>query len=120
MANFEALQGLLIRYVSLRIRNGEYTERQLARLIGTSQPQLHNVLKGARPLKQGLADALLRHFQIGLLDLLGKGDGAETRLSEEKPPDYADKPQRARILTTVSKKRAAWEERLPASRRRAG
>ena len=74
--NFEVLTGLLIRFVTFRIRNGDCTERQLARLIGTSQPQLHNVLKGARPLKQGLADALLKHFQIGLLDLVRECDPA--------------------------------------------
>ena len=118
--NFEALQGLLIRYVTLRIRNGEYTERQLARLVGTSQPQLHNVLKGARPLKQGLADALLRHFQIGLLDLLAQGDSAAhvTGFYDEKKKDYADKPPRARVISTP-RKPAAWEDRLPASKRRA-
>jgi transcriptional regulator with XRE-family HTH domain len=70
--NFEVVKGLLIRFVTLRIRNGDCTERQLARLVGVSQSQLHNVLKGVRPLKESLADALLKHFQIGLLDLLSE------------------------------------------------
>jgi hypothetical protein len=74
VVTFEVLKGLLIRSVTLRIRNGDCTERHLARLIGVSQPQLHNVLKGARPLKAKLADALLRHFQIELLDLLQEGE----------------------------------------------
>jgi hypothetical protein len=38
-------------------------------LIGVSQPQLHNVLKGARKLHLPLADALLDYFQISLFDL---------------------------------------------------
>src|SRR5271154_4947132 len=80
--NFEVLQGLVIRYVTLRIRNGDCTERQLARLVGISQPQLHNVLKGVRPLKQGLADALLKHFQIGVLDILQE---RETALDRDEP-----------------------------------
>jgi transcriptional regulator with XRE-family HTH domain len=72
--NFEVVGKRLLRYVSLRIRNGDRTERQLAKLVGVSQPQLHNVLKGARPLKRELADALLAHFQISLLDLVEPGD----------------------------------------------
>ncbi len=74
VVTFEVLKGLLIRSVRLRVRNGDCTERQLARLIGVSQPQLHNVLKGARPLKGKLADSLLRYFQIGLLELLQEAE----------------------------------------------
>jgi plasmid maintenance system antidote protein VapI len=80
VVTFEVLKGILIRSVKLRIRNGDCTERQLARLIGVSQPQLHNVLKGARPLKGKLADSLLKYFQIGLLDLLWE---AESQVAEK-------------------------------------
>src|SRR5208283_5839173 len=98
--NFEVLKGLLIRFVALRIRNGDCTERQLARLIGTSQPQLHNVLKGARRLKQGLADALLKHFQIGLLDLLEEVEPAvlEKGLYRKNQNDYHDHAERGRLM----------------------
>jgi plasmid maintenance system antidote protein VapI len=69
---FHDLQGRLIALVVTKIRNGEFTERCLARVLGVSQPQLHNVLKGARPLKPEFADRLLHHFQIGILDLVGR------------------------------------------------
>ncbi len=117
--NFEALKGFLLRYVRLRIRNGYYTERHLARLIGTSQPQLHNVLKGARPLKQGLADALLKHFQIGLLDLLRECEPAafEKGLFTEQRYDVTPGAERA-LLAAIepslnTRKAAAFEEQLP-------
>ena len=67
---FRDLQDRLISFVVTRIRNGEYTERRLARVLGVSQPQLHNVLKGVRPLKPLFADRLMRQFEIGILDLL--------------------------------------------------
>lgn len=68
--SFQELKGRLVTYVITRIRNGEFTERGLARVLGVSQPQLHNVLKGARPLKADFADRLLRQFDIGVLDLM--------------------------------------------------
>jgi hypothetical protein len=71
---FQELQGRLLSYVVRRIRNGEFTERGLARILGVSQPQLHNVLKGARPLRPEFADYLLHHFEIGVLDLVGAAE----------------------------------------------
>jgi hypothetical protein len=68
--NFSDLQRRLISFVVTKIRNGEFTERGLARMLGVSQPHLHNVLKGARPLKPQFADYLLEHFEIGILDLV--------------------------------------------------
>ena len=46
------------------IQNGELSERALAKLVGVSQPHLHNVLKGARSLHMPLADALLARYRI--------------------------------------------------------
>src|SRR5689334_21608337 len=66
---FRDLQDRLISFIVTKIRNGEFTERRLARVLGVSQPQLHNVLKGVRPLKPEFADCLLRQFDIGILDL---------------------------------------------------
>jgi hypothetical protein len=66
---FAELGSRLIQFVASRIRNGDYTERGLARILDVSQPQLHNVLKGARPLRPDLADHMLRYFQISVLDL---------------------------------------------------
>jgi plasmid maintenance system antidote protein VapI len=71
---FADFQQRLISFVVAKIRNGEFTERGLARVLGVSQPQLHNVLKGARPLKPEFADCLLRQFEIGLLDLVHRSE----------------------------------------------
>jgi plasmid maintenance system antidote protein VapI len=67
---FELLSERLLAFVRLRIKNGEYTERGLARILGVSQPQMHNVLKGARGLRPALADRFLRKFGITALELL--------------------------------------------------
>jgi hypothetical protein len=67
---FDELRQRLIRFVVGKIRDGEFTERGLARQLGVSQPQLHNVLKGARVLKPELGDTLLSHLGMTLLDLL--------------------------------------------------
>lgn len=83
---FGFLKSRLIGYVNYRIRNGEYSERMLARIIGVSQPQLHNVLKGSRALSQDLADRLLRHFHIGCIDLLEPEELA--RSNEPQPGTY--------------------------------
>ena len=82
--SFGALQGRLLRLLSSRIDNGEFTERGLARLIGVSQPQLHNVLKGKRRLQTELADRILQKFDMSVLDLFH-----ETELREQliAPPN---------------------------------
>ena len=79
--SFRDLQDRLISFVVTKIRNGEFTERRLARVLGVSQPQLHNVLKGARPLKPEFADCLFQHFEIGVVDLLSGAEMA-ARLEE--------------------------------------
>jgi hypothetical protein len=79
--SFRDLQNRLISFVVMKIRNGEFTERRLARVLGVSQPQLHNVLKGARPLKPEFADCLFKHFEIGVIDLLS---GAEMAVRMEE------------------------------------
>ena len=67
---FDALQRRLIAFVNDRVRNGEFSERGLAALLGVSQPHLHNVLKGERKLHTQLADILLTKFGISVIDLL--------------------------------------------------
>jgi plasmid maintenance system antidote protein VapI len=79
--SFRDLQDRLISFVVMKIRNGEFTERRLARVLGVSQPQLHNVLKGARPLKPEFADCLFKHFDIGVIDLLSRAE-LSARLEE--------------------------------------
>jgi transcriptional regulator with XRE-family HTH domain len=69
MATFADLKKRLIKIVNSRILNGEFTERGLARILGISQPQIHNVLKGARRLSGDLADRLLTTLGLRLIDL---------------------------------------------------
>jgi len=69
-ASFTVLKARLIRFVNLRIQNGDFTERGLARILGISQSQVHNVLKGARKLKPELADHMMRKLDMSVLDLL--------------------------------------------------
>jgi hypothetical protein len=85
---FHDLQCRLISFVVAKIRNGEFTERGLARILGVSQPHLHNVLKGARPLKPEFADCLLEHFEIGILDLVESLEAAAPR----KPAGRSEAP----------------------------
>jgi hypothetical protein len=87
--NFHDLQRRLISFVVTKIRNGEFTERGLSRVLGVSQSHLHNVLKGVRPLKPEFADCLLEHFEIGILDLVESQEWAAPR----KPAGKAAVPR---------------------------
>ena len=58
------------RVLRARVRNGEVTERGLARLAGISQPHLHNMLKGVRALSAEKADLLLNRLELSVVDLL--------------------------------------------------
>jgi len=66
---FHILRTRLVAVVNARLKNGEFTERGLARILGVSQPQIHNVLKGARKLQWDLADRLIADLGVKLLDL---------------------------------------------------
>jgi plasmid maintenance system antidote protein VapI len=66
---FSILRTRLINLVNARIQNGHFTERGLARMLGISQSQMHNVLKGARTLRPELADRLAVSLEITLADL---------------------------------------------------
>lgn len=68
--NFTVLQQRLLVIVRGRIRNGEYTERGLARMLGISQSQIHNVLKGARTLHTELADRIMAKLELTAQQLL--------------------------------------------------
>lgn len=67
---FGVLQARLLTYVHARIQNGDFTERGLARILSISQPQMHNILKGARTLRPVIADRILVRMEISLVDLL--------------------------------------------------
>jgi plasmid maintenance system antidote protein VapI len=68
--HFGTFQERLLVILQSRIRNGEITERNLAKVSGISQPHIHNVLKGKRDLSPEAADRILQQLQISLLDLL--------------------------------------------------
>ena len=88
--SFRLLQTRLISAVNARIHNGEFSERGLAKLLGISQPQIHNVLKGARKLNVELADRLLWAFGLSLICLLQDQEIAEEsatrKLTAGHPP----------------------------------
>lgn len=67
--NFALLNARVRQLVRRRIDNGEYTERGFARLIGISQPQMHNILKGERRLSPEIADIILSKLQISVASL---------------------------------------------------
>lgn len=67
---FDALQQRLTERLREQVRNGQSTERGLARRAGISQPHVHNVLKGVRALTPALADRILRCMGWSILDLV--------------------------------------------------
>ncbi|MCS7026500.1 MAG: hypothetical protein NZV14_17010 [Bryobacteraceae bacterium] len=67
---FQELSDRLIRELNQRVRRGDFTERGLARLLGASQPHIHNVLKGVRRPSTPLADHILIKLQIALQSML--------------------------------------------------
>lgn len=64
----------LVQQVKLRINNGEFTERGLSRILGISQSQTHNVLKGARSLQIRLADQILSKLGLSAMDLFSEAE----------------------------------------------
>ena len=83
--NFQTLQVRLLAHINTRVRNGDLTERRLARLVGISQPHMHNLLKGARSLSPAHADRILSQLRISVLDLLEPGELAGTPLRGRTP-----------------------------------
>lgn len=68
--NIGLLQQRLLALVRRRVHNGEHTERGLARVLGISQSQIHNVLKGARTLHIELADRMMAKLELTIQQLL--------------------------------------------------
>jgi hypothetical protein len=83
---FQLLLDQLRDIVRDRVKNGQMTERNLARLTSTSQPHLHNVLKGIRALTPDLADRLLAPLDISIQDLV-PGYRAAHNAQSPLPPD---------------------------------
>jgi plasmid maintenance system antidote protein VapI len=72
--NFRDLQDRLTARLRERVHSGDVTERGLARITQVSQPHIHNVLKGKRFLSTDMADQVLQHLKIDVLDLIETAD----------------------------------------------
>ncbi len=70
--SFALLQERLVEVLRSKVRNGETTERGLAKLTGISQPHMHNVLKAQRLLSGELADLILQKLNLTTLDLMDR------------------------------------------------
>lgn len=66
---FSTFQKRLLMHIRDLLSNGELTERGLARMVGVSQPHMHNVLKGVRELTTDVGDSLLGTLGLSLLEL---------------------------------------------------
>ena len=71
VVTFAHMQQNLLEVIRQRVTNGEITESQLARMVGMSQPHIHNVLKGARKLSTELADAMMARLRMDSKELIG-------------------------------------------------
>lgn len=74
---FDDFQKLLVASLRARVRNGECTERGLAKAVGVSQPHVHNILKGVRILSPEVGDQILQKLNLSLLDLLHPDHAAQ-------------------------------------------
>jgi len=88
---FQDAQFKLLAYVRSQIHNGELTERGFARLIGISQPHVHNVLKGVRNLSPNIFDLALKYLHLSLLDLVPSSE-LEAHLRSRTQPRTAEIP----------------------------
>ncbi len=70
LPGFQELSRRLVAQANDAVRRGDVTERGLARLLGYSQPHIHNVLQGTRNLQPALADALIEALPAPLDALL--------------------------------------------------
>ena len=80
---FALIQKRLLEALRQRLRNGEFTERGLARVVGISQPHIHNVLKGVRVLSPDMGDLLVNGLDLSLIDLLGVDELGEALLAKQ-------------------------------------
>jgi transcriptional regulator with XRE-family HTH domain len=85
--DFRLLHTRLVSHVRYRVRNGEISERGLARLTGISQPHIHNVLKGVRLLSTDMADRIAHRLRIDLADLLTASEAGAPPVPKAVSPD---------------------------------
>ncbi|SPE42133.1 Transcriptional regulator, XRE family [Candidatus Sulfopaludibacter sp. SbA3] len=77
--DFGEFQQRFIAHLKEKVRSGELTERGLARITGVSQPHIHNVLKGKRAFSINMADGILAHLDLDLVDLIRPDELLEWR-----------------------------------------
>ena len=77
--NFKHLEQRFLCELRERVRSGAVTERGLARLVGVSQPHIHNVLKGKRFFSLEKADQVLRSLGLDVLDLIDPDEWNQRR-----------------------------------------
>lgn len=68
------LQQRFVALLRKRVRNGELTERGLARMVGVSQPHMHNVLHGKRCFSIETTDEMMRLLRVDVFDLIEPGE----------------------------------------------
>ena len=73
------IQERFVAVLRKRIRNGELTERSLARMVGVSQPHMHNVLHGRRSFSVETTDDIMRQLRMDIFDLIEPNEMAELR-----------------------------------------
>jgi hypothetical protein len=73
------VQQRFIALLQKRVRNGELTERGLARMVGLSQPHMHNVLHGKRSFSVETTDEIMRRLRMDVLDFIEPGEWPEPR-----------------------------------------
>jgi predicted transcriptional regulator len=73
------IQQRFVAHLRNRIRNGEITERSLARMVGVSQPHMHNVLSGNRAFSVDTADDIMRRLHMDIFDLIEPAEWPEKR-----------------------------------------
>ena len=86
---FEMLLRRLRDRLNQAVRNGDLTERGLARHVGLSQSHIHNVLKGARILSPHVADRMLNRLGLTVMDLL-RDEGEPLEFKVVRAPARAE------------------------------
>ena len=84
----------LLDDLRVRLRNGQLTERGLARRTGLSQSHVHNVLSGARFLTPQTADAILNALGLSVRDVMDRGPGLRRPPSPEQRTDRWPAPRK--------------------------
>ena len=89
MCGFDELLTRLRKRLQTQVRNGELTERGLARRLGLSQPHMHNILKGTRHFRPELADRVLKEQGLSIADLLADDESPRKPAGSHRFADRA-------------------------------